>query len=425
MKVTSAKELAAAIEAGEMQIEVEGTITGSPSITLPEGASLSGGALEFKAKGVRLTRNNTLKDIVITTLDYEQAIYNDSSVEDAGTLRLENVETVGQIYLAAAGATKKIRVETNGVFVRSADVRGRAEQPHGFGVDVLQGGVTLWNQQPDPESVFTATLRGIRVGTKETPVRGSGVFVAGYGDREGGAAGGLFHADLLETGEIYTDGGILEGTPDKITGGVFVVSGAVVDRVENNGSVTTFGANDMVLDLWGETPEWVANAPITSNGPSGIGFVNFGKMGSLTINAPIVTNGGGARGFNLYDGSIESAHFASIETHGDGSIGIQVSRPMGPLTVDGDVTTSGGEGTSLVKGVQMKLKAVGVSIKPGADMARLTIGGTVSTEGAGLASVEVLEGATVRELSIGAVEAHGEGSERVMLSGNVPEGALK
>lgn len=424
MRVTSAKELADAIAAGELDIEIEGEITGSPSVTLPEGATLHGGTLTFLAKGVRLTKNNTLRDIVVTTLDYEEAIYNDTSLADAGTLHLENVETVGQIALVAAGNVKKIRVEADGVWVREADVRGRSMQPHGYGVDVLQGGFTLWNQQPDEDAVFTATLRGIRVGSEETPVRGSGVFMAGFGDREGKSAGGMFTADLIETGAIFTDGGIVKGTPDKITGGVFVVSGAKVERVENNGPVTTYGANDMVLDLWGETPEWVATAPITSHGPSGIGFVNFGQMGDLTIAAPIKTTGGGARGFNLYDGYIKSATFESIATTGDGSIGIQVSRPMGPLTVHGDVTTTGSEGSSLVKGVQMTLKAVGVSIKAGADMEALRIEGTVSTEGKDLSSVEVLEGATVRDLSIGSIEAHGEGAKRIDLSGNVPEGSL-
>lgn len=213
-------------------------------------------------------------------------------------------------------------METNGVWVRQADVRSREKQPHGFCVDVLQGGFTLWNQQTNSSSEFTATLRGLRVGTEKTPVRGSGVFVASYGDRRGHATGGLFRADVLETGDVFIDGGILAGTLDKITTGVFVVSGAVVDHVENNGTVITYGANDMVLDLWGETPLWEANKDIISHGPSGIGFVNFVKMGILRINAPIVTTGGGARGFNLYDGSIEEAHFQSITTKGNGSIGI-------------------------------------------------------------------------------------------------------
>lgn len=107
MQVRTAEELQHAIGAGAKEIVVTGTITGSPSITLPEGTTLRGGELAFLGKGVRLTRDNTLRDITITTLPYEVAIYNDTSVPDAGTLRLENVVTVGQVYLVADGATTR------------------------------------------------------------------------------------------------------------------------------------------------------------------------------------------------------------------------------------------------------------------------------------------------------------------------------
>lgn len=52
----------------------------------------------------------------------------------------------------------------------------------------------------------------------------------------------------LTTGEIYTDGGIADGTADLISGGVFVISGAVVGAVTSEGPVTTLGQNEMVLD---------------------------------------------------------------------------------------------------------------------------------------------------------------------------------
>lgn len=67
---------------------------------------------------------------------------------------------------------------------------------------------------------------------------------------------------------------------------------------------------------------------MTSHGPSGIGFVNFGEIDRLDVQAPIETFGNGARGFNLYDGSLRHASFESIATHGDGSFGVQVSKPM-------------------------------------------------------------------------------------------------
>lgn len=239
--VSSASELVRAIELRVGEIRINGTIAGVPSFTLPQGTVLSGGRLELKTKGVRLSTDNTLRDIEITTLDHEVAIHNDTTIPDAGTLRLEGVTTVGQVLLLAEDQLQAIHVEINGLHVKAADVSGRDTRPHGYGVDVLQGAVTLWNRQPDPSSRFTATVKGVRAGTEQTPVRGSGIFLAGQADREGRTTGGILHADRLETREIITDGGILVGTPDKISGGVFVVSGAVVDRVEVNGPVTTHG----------------------------------------------------------------------------------------------------------------------------------------------------------------------------------------
>lgn len=419
--VTTPAELASAIGAGAVEIVIDGTITGSPSITLPEGTTLRGGELAFLAKGVRLTRNNTLRDITITTLPYEVAVYNDTSVPDAGTFSFINVSTVGQVYIVAERDTTSVRVETLGLHVKEADVRGRAEQPHGFGVDVLQGGLTLWNRQQDPSALFTATLRDVSVGTADTPVRGSGVFVAGFGDREGRLSGGAFTADLIETGSIVTDGGIAPGTPDKISGGVFVVSGATVDKVLNAGTVTTHGQNDMVLDNWGYVKQWIATAGITSTGPSGIGFVNFGDIDTLDVQAPILTTGAGARGFNLYDGSLTQASFHSIRTTGDGSVGIQVSKPLGTLTVHHDVETTGGEGASLVKGVQMTLKAIAFSVKPGGTIESVTIGGSLRTRGEGVVTFDVDQGARIGALTIGgSVQALGAGSTATRLDGDVP-----
>ncbi|WP_051518284.1 hypothetical protein [Intrasporangium chromatireducens] len=94
--VTDAPGLAEAIGAGVGEIVVEGTITGSPSVTLPPGTTLRGGELAFTAKGVRLNRDNTLRDITITTTPYEVAVYNDTSVPDTGTLAFENVTTFGR-----------------------------------------------------------------------------------------------------------------------------------------------------------------------------------------------------------------------------------------------------------------------------------------------------------------------------------------
>lgn len=170
---------------------------------------------------------------------------------------------------------------------------------------------------------------------------------------------------LLTTGEIHSDGGIPKGIGNLITGGVFVGSGVHARNVVNEAPTTTYGPNDMVLDNWGKVDSWAAKAPVTSYGSSGIGYVNFGDIGALTIDAPIETHGLGARGFNLYDGSLKEAAFRDITTHGDGAIGVQLSKPFGTITIDGNIRTEGGAGDSLVRGKVVHLEAHGLSLKRG------------------------------------------------------------
>jgi hypothetical protein len=279
------------------------------------GAHLRGGELRFGAKGLQLTRDNVLEDVRVVTAEHELAILNDVTEHTLGKLVLKDVEAIGQVCLLADGAVRGGRVDVDGLRVERADMRGRSSRPAGYGVEAMQGAFTLWNRQSDAGSTISATLLGISAGSADAAVRGSGVFVAGYGD-----AGGTLEIDLLRTDEIHTDGGIARGTPDLISGGVFVVSGACVAEVVNAGPVTTYGANDMGLDNWGQVGRWIALDRVTSRGPSAIGFVNFGSLDALSVRRALETHGTGARGSNLYDGSLRHAHFESIRTTGDGAV---------------------------------------------------------------------------------------------------------
>jgi len=347
------------------------------------------------------------------------AILNDTSVSDLATLVLRDVQTMGQVLLLARDAVEAGNVRIAGLKILSADLRGRVTRPRGFGVEAMQGAFTLWNLQPDSRVAITAELLDIAAETPAKPVRKSGVFVGGHGDTRGKPDGGQVRVTTLRTGEVHTDGGIVPGTPDLISGGVFVITGAIVNEVVNAGPVTTHGPNDMVLDDWGEVRTWTALAPVTSHGPSGIGFVNFGPIDRLDVRAAITTTGAGARGFNLYDGSLRHASFDSIATTGDGAVGVQVSRPMAVLEVHHDLRTSGGEGMSLVKGVQVRLKAIGLSVKPGGSIGRVRVGGEIETLGADVVSVEI--DGRVEDLQVkGGIAARGPRSDAVHVQGDVP-----
>jgi hypothetical protein len=388
--VTTPDALVAAIGEGIGKIVVSGRLSNVPSLSLSPGQSLWGAAGDSKiafadgADGMELTSDNGIHNVHLCASPERRAIFNDTSASSLGRIQLRSVTTHGRVQILARDKVRGGHVDVNGLDVVAADARVERERPHGYGVYVLHGAFTLWNMQRDEDVALSADLVGISAGREGAPVRGSGVFVSGAGD-----AGGRLIVRRLETGPVYSDGGIAAGTPDCISGGVFVVYGAFVDSVRNRGPVMTYGANDMVLDNWGTVDRWTADEKITSHGPSGIGVVNFGAVNVLQVNAPIETFGQGARGFNVYSGTVHAAEFERIVTHADGAVGIQISQPVGEIKVHRGVETYGGTGNSLVKGVVMKLPAIGLSLKPGATVRRIAIDGGLITHGDGVVPLEL------------------------------------
>lgn len=388
--VSTADELLSATTSSDVQnITIRGHIAGSPSFRLAPGQSLHGeddqASITFAdgMDGVQVSSDNSVRGIHLHTAPDMRAIYNDLSVDTLGHLEIHTVVTTGRVQLLGREQVRGGHVEVRGLDIVAADARGESDRPHGYGVYVLQGAFTLWNMQPDDDVVISADLVGISAGRSEAPVLGSGIFVSGAGD-----TGGRLAVRQLVTDAVYSDGKIAPGTPDQITGGVFTVYGAHVDLVRNHGPVVTYGVNDMVLDNWGVVDQWIADQPITSRGPSGIGFVNFGSINGLRVNAPIETFGQGARGFNIYTGTVNRAEFERIVTHGDGAVGIQISQPAGSIIVRHGIETFGGTGESLVKGVVTTLTAIGLSIKPGGSVREIDISGGLTTHGAGVAPIE-------------------------------------
>ncbi len=404
---TPAELLAAIGDAAASRITVLGDLTELPTLRLLPGQALVGGhpqaALRFAKgqDGLQLSSDNGVHNLELATDPDKRAVFNDTSVERLGRLALGSLIITGVVRLLAADRVQGGHIEAHDIDVVAADARGHAGRPSGYGVEVIPGAFTVWNQQADAAVTITADLTGISAGRAGAPVQGSGVFVSGAGD-----TGGRLIARRVETGAVHSDGGIAPGTRDRISGGVFVVYGAFVDLVRNRGPVTTYGPNDMVLDNWGVVDRWAANGKITSHGPSGIGFVNFGSIGILDVSAPIETFGQGARGFNVYAGTVRSATFDRIVTHADGAVGIQISQPVGDIVVRRGLETFGGTGASLVKGVVVELPAIALSIKPGGSARKVEIAGGLVSHGHG----------------IDALELHG-GIEQLLVTGGLAAGS--
>jgi len=390
--VSNNDELISAIENKNVrQITIRGSLVDVPSIRLAPGQEIRGeddhAEIHFAMAidGLQLTSNNQVRGIHLQANPDKRAIFNDTSVASLGHIYISGVKATGQVQILARDNVHSGHVEVDGLDIISADVRAQNERPHGYGVYVIQGAFTLWNMNTDEGVDISANLIGLSAGRIGAPVFGSGIFVSGAGDK----GGGRLDVSRLQTGAIYNNAKIPSGTSDQISGGVFIVHGAHVDLVHNRGPVVTYGVNDMVLDNWGFVDRWIAEEKLTSYGSSGIGFVNFGIVNELKIKAPIETFGRGARGFNVYTGTVHLAEFDRIVTHSDGAVGIQISQPIDRLTVHRGIETFGGTGESLVKGVVMKLSAIGLSIKPGGSAQEIEVDGGIITNGEGIAPIEL------------------------------------
>jgi hypothetical protein len=396
-------------------LELQTSIVCPYSITLPSGFNIKGidnekCILSFSnSDGIGLTANNEVSNLIIQTNYNNRAIYLLNNYSDLGTLLIKDLTVTGQVQFLMRG----LSIIADNIDVVACDARKYSEQPQKYGVNIYQGAFTVYNYNSDEKSIINTTLTNISIGRKGAPVLGSGLFVGGFSDN-----GGYVISDNITTGNIYSNGMIPYGQPNIITGGVFIVNGAKVKSIVNKGEVTTYGVNDMVLDTWGNVEKWITEKPIVSYGPSGIGFVNFGVVSEFEAKDKIETFGAGARGFNQYDGTIGKATFHSIITHSDGSIGIQVSKPVGSITIMHGITTHGSEGQSLVKGVIMNLAADGLSVKKGGEIKELTIYGGITTYGENVHSLSV-DGGIVNKTNIkGNVEANGDNSIAVEVTNN-------
>ena len=417
--VTSVEQLLEAAQDTDVeQIIVRGAISQVPSLRLSPGQRLVGeqesAALLFRPEidGLQLTTDNEVRDLQLQVSSQRRALFTDTSEQTLGRLLLSHLSVVGQVQILLRDQLRGGHISVNGLDILAADARSAPDRPHGYGVYVQQGALTVWNQQPAAQGILTADLAGISLGREHAPVNGSGVFLSGAGFAETS-----LKVSRLETDSIFVDGNIPEGTADLISGGVFVVYGAHVDVVITHGAVVTYGPNDMVLDNWGDVDRWIAEGTVTSYGPSAIGFVNFGTTRTFHAKLPIETFGPGARGFNAYDGLIETAEFERIETHAAAGVGIQISRPVTHLIVHGGITTHGGVGESLVKGVIKQLPAHGLSVQPGAVVGEVLIDrGGIATEGDQVVSVQVQGEIGSVQVQDG-IRASGQGSDAMQVEG--------
>lgn len=418
MKIKDYVELMNAVNNGEELLELENSISMPNGLSLKYGQKLVGANdyvfLSFlNTDGISLQGNNEISNISIQTSANKRAIYLDSTHENVGEIKLENLTITGVVQFLTRQNNKKLNLKVKNLDVVSADARNYSERPMKYGVIVYQGAFTVYNFNPDEESEIIVNVDGLSLGRENAPVIGSGVFISGFGDN-----GGKVTVEKLVTNDIFSNGMIPNGQPNLITGGIFIVYGANAKEIVSNGVVNTYGTNDMVLDVWGYVENWITKDDITSFGPSGIGFVNFGAVDNFVAQKTISTFGLGARGFNQYDGTIKNAYFEEIKTLGNGSIGMQFSKPVEKIVIGNKITTNGSKGQTLVKGVIKELQADGISVLEGGSIETLEIKGDIETLGDEVVSYHI-NGGEVSNFKIeGSLIARGNKSKEVLIENN-------
>lgn len=411
MKVTTINQLTQALQAGQKEVVLANAMVSPNPIRLAKGQAIKGADdtvfLSFiNGDGLELAGDNTVDHLMIQTRPDRRAIYLVSDEADLGTIRLTNLTVTGNVQILTRTANKSLNLEIDQVDIVAADARSYSERPMKYGVIVYQGALTVYNFSPKEDSLIKASITNVSLGRKGAPVIGSGLFISGFGE-----SGGQVLVDKLTTQDIYANGMIPSGQPNLITGGIFIVYGTRVKDLHSKGSVTTYGTNDMVLDVWGKVDQWLVDGPVTSYGASGIGFVNFGEVDHFQAKGAITTYGLGARGFNQYDGTIQHASFKRIETFGDGSIGMQYSKPVGTIIIEEDVVTHGSLGETLVKGQIKELQADGISVLEGGHIDHLQVKGDIRVLGDQVVGYHINGGKVDRFDLGGKIQAPGQGSK--------------
>lgn len=418
MKVKNYIELKQAIKSEEKIIELTNSINAVDTIRLKEGQKITSTREDvliafINGDGIALSGDNEIANISIQTSPNRRAIYIDSEIEDLKTIKLNKLTITGMVQLMTRPNNKTLTVEIDTIDIVAADARNYPERPMKYGVNVYQGALTIYNFNPKEDSQIKVYAEDISLGRDQAPVIGSGVFISGFNDDTGKVV-----VEKLTTKDIYTNGMIPTGQPNLITGAIFIVYGAYAKEIISKGLVTTYGTNDMVLDVWGTVDNWTCKKKIRSYGSSGIGFVNFGTVKNFKAEDNIETYGLGARGFNQYDGTIDNADFNCIKTVGDGSIGMQFSKPVGNITVQKGVITEGSSGETLVKGVIKNLKADAISVLEGGSINNLNIIGDLITRGQDVVAYHV-NGGKVDSMTLeGEIKYDKEKSKAVLIENN-------
>ncbi|MEG1617017.1 MAG: hypothetical protein RR202_09700 [Bacteroidales bacterium] len=328
------------------------------------------------AEGFCLTKGNELKNLRIIADPDKRVIYQDQEVENISTHHLSRLNVTGQISFILNGKFNKGRIEAGFIHVEYASMMHLNERPNRFGVDMIPGAFTIWNQRDEMNIEVEVDITHFTCGTEEKPIKGTGLLLCGSQEKMGHVK-----ATVVSCGHIYTKGEIGKGIADVVAAGVAVGYEVLVKNLSDYGRITCYGGNEMGIYNWGTVERWSVTDRIETHGPNGCGFINAGNVGKLTFTHEIETFGVGARGFYMFDGVLKDAHFERIVTHGDAASAIQFNRYIDRISISNGIEVFGNSLNVMFADTVVKASADAINVKYGGTVRMLKVTGDLIVHG--------------------------------------------
>ena len=388
---------------------VRNDLTDVPSIKLLPFQSVAG---EFDGKkiefqpgvdGFCLSKGNELKNLTIIASPERRAIYQDPDAESLATQHLHRINVCGQISFIVGDKTKKGRIDASFVHVSKASTMHFGERPNRFGVDMIQGALTIWNRSENMSEI-EVDIAHFSCGSEAEPINGSGLVIAGTDEMMGEVK-----VNFLSVGNVYTKGEIGKGVADIVGAGIAVGYRVLVRHINIYGHIVCQGGNEMGIYNWGVIERGSMTDRLETHGSNGCGFINAGNINRFDFIADIETFGVGARGFYMFDGTVKDIHFNKITTHGDAACGVQFDRYIDVMSFSKGVEVFGNAINVLFADTVVKASADAISLKQGATVRLLKVTGDLISHGTDVHTI-CCEAAIEKMMVSGRVVATGDKS---------------
>ena len=365
-----------ALTGGAAYVAVSGTLLDVPPLTLAPGQSVRGVSgrdqLCFApgVDGIAVTSDNHIEGLSIATDAARRCIYASEHFREPsrGRISLVDLHVTGQIQFTSGSTSQALDLRLMRLHIARADMRARLHCEYGGGSACVQGALTVWNHSPQ-SSEWQLTIDQLSVGGAPTrEVMGSGVLIAGHGQR----GAGRVCVDAASLGAIQIDSGLEQDSYPTVCGCVFIAPGVEVKSLRSTGLQESFGANAAAIDNRGTIVAWVIEGDIRTHGANAAALLNAGRLGVLDVRGRIDTHGHGARGCEI-SGPVGELRMRALCTRGDASVGIQILGRLNSLRVRDGIEIRGKSGQALMNGRTVHLSADGVHVQPGGHLGHTDI----------------------------------------------------